>query len=50
MAKAVDLPIPTDMMISLEELLSMGIMEKYEVIAERSLYATGQKKLFAVAS
>ena len=44
---AIGIPIPENLEISLNELIKMGILEKSEEIAERSIYATGQKKLNA---
>ena len=44
---AIGIPIPENLEISLNELIKMGILDKAEEIAERSVYATGQKKLNA---
>ena len=44
---AIGIPIPENLEINLLTLIEMGILDKREEIAERSIYATGQKKLNA---
>ena len=47
LAHAIGIPIPENLEINLTTLIDLGILTKREEIAERSIYATGQKKLNA---
>ena len=47
MAHAIGIPIPENLEINLTTLIELGILNKREESAERSIYATGQKKLNA---
>ena len=47
LAHAIGIPIPENLEINLTTLIELGILTKREEIAERSIYATGQKKLNA---
>ena len=47
LAHAIGIPIPENLEINLITLIDLGILTKREEIAERSIYATGQKKLNA---
>ena len=47
LAHAIGIPIPENLEINLTTLIEMGILNKRDEIAERSIYATGQKKLNA---
>ena len=42
---AIGIPIPENLEINLTTLIELGILEKRDEIAERSIYATGQKKI-----
>ena len=44
---AIGIAIPENLEINLTTLIELGILEKRDEIAERSIYATGQKKLNA---
>ncbi len=47
LSKAIGIPIPENLEINMNELINLGILEKRDEISDRSVYATGQKKLNA---
>ena len=48
MAKQIGLPIPDDLNITMNDLIAMNIVDYMDSINDRSIYATGQKKLASV--